>query len=64
MDYNATMHNIGEVYRTLGTLVVVGEVSGELSRPHTRPPSDPDDPKTCFEKFQKNRKIMIFHDFA
>ena len=38
-------------YQTLGTLVVVGEVSGVLPRSQMKSQSVPDDPKKRFEKF-------------
>ena len=50
-------------YPTLGTLVVLGGLSGVLPRPQTKSPSVPDDPKKRSEKFQKNRKSVIFTGF-
>ena len=50
-------------YHTLGTLVVLGGVSGVLPRPQMKSPSVPDDPKKRFEKFQKNQKSIIFTGF-
>ena len=50
-------------YQTLGTLVVLGGLSGVLPRPQMKSPSVPDDPKKRFEKFQKNRKSVIFTGF-
>ena len=43
-------------YHALGTLVVLGVVSGGLPRPQTKSPSVPDDPKKHFEKFEKTEK--------
>ena len=45
------VHHIGDVYWTLGTLVVVGEVSGVLPRSKMKSQSVPEDSKKRFEKF-------------
>ena len=61
------VHHIGDVYWTLGALVVLGAVSRVLLRSQMKSQSVPDDLKKRFEKFQKNENLsfsMVFHDFA
>ena len=64
MDFNGLSVIWCITYQTLGTLVEVGEVSGVLPRSQMKSLSVPDDPKNNFEKFQKNRKSIIFNGFS
>ena len=43
---------------------MLGELPGVVSRFQTTSTSVPDDPKKRFGKFEKNRKINIFHSFG
>ena len=48
----------------LGTLVVLQDSSRVLPRSQMKSLSVPDDPMKRFEKFKKNRKIIIFGAFS